>query len=289
MNTLEELHQTHWQQFMSNDLFIALYESWWHDDRINYWRHTRLLEPALTILTEFGDRSWLTLGDGAGTDAWRLRTRGFSDITATDLDATMLNRSKEAGYINKYEVANAEKLRFEDNTFDFVLLKEVLHHMSRPFLGIYEAMRVARYAVCIIEPLDRHIETELASPDFQPFYESVGNFVYGFTAHEFRKLAYGMNTLGFCYKAMVDIYIPGCEFRKLEPNEPLWNEMKEQLSKAEEGVRNKTLSPNYIQVILFKDAFAINNFNHLKSTYNKWKFEQTNMNPHVGKPTILQK
>ncbi len=285
MNALEALHQTHWQQFMSNDLFAALYESWWHDDRINYWRHTRLLEPALTLLTEFGDRSWLTLGDGAGTDAWRLRKRGFTDITATDLDATMLKRSKEAGYITKYEVANAEKLRFTDNSFDFVLLKEVLHHMSRPYFGIYEALRVAKYAVCIIEPFDHHPRSHNDEASFKPFYESVGNFVYGFASHDFRKLAYGMNILGFCHQTMVDIYIPGCEFKKSEENEPMWQQIREQVRVNEERVRNNTTAPNYIQVILFKNELNQNNLNHLKSKYNSWKFEQTDRNPHIGKPT----
>ena len=32
---------------------------------------------------------------------------------------------------------------FEDNSFDIVFTKESMHHWPRPYLGIYEMLRVA--------------------------------------------------------------------------------------------------------------------------------------------------
>lgn len=266
---------------MNNELFAALYESWWHDDRINFWRHTRLMDPALSLLTEFGDRSWLTLGDGAGTDAWRLEKRGFKHVVATDLDSTVLERTQRDGRIKSYAVANAEQLDFNDSSFDFVLCKEVLHHMARPYLGIYEAIRVAKYAVCIIEPLDAYAGGSATAEPFQPFYESVGNFVYGLSIHEARKISYGQNLLGFGFNTLVDVYIPGCEFKLARDNEPMWHDIQAQVRVHEQAVDRGLQKPNYIQVLLFKSEFQQHNLIHLSKKYSQWKFEETNKNPHL--------
>jgi len=134
VNALEVLHQTHLRQFMNNELFAALYASWWHVDRINFWRHTRLVDPALSLLSEFGDRSWLNIGARAGADAWRLEKRGVKHVVAADLDSTVLQRSKSDGRLKNYVAINAEQLDFADGSFDFVLCKEVLHHMVRSYL-----------------------------------------------------------------------------------------------------------------------------------------------------------
>lgn len=134
--TLNEIHEKHWAEYMKNDLQRAQYESWWNTTTVNYWRHTRLLAPALEVLGSLKNFSWLTIGDGAGTDAWRLTDAGFREALATDLDDTVLRQTKESGFIKCYQIENAEKLSFADNFFDFILCKEALHHMSRPYAGI---------------------------------------------------------------------------------------------------------------------------------------------------------
>ena len=110
--TVTQIHETHWHEFLDNQLHTALYESWWHRDRINYWRHTRLLAPALEVLGAIRPKQWLTVGDGAGTDDWRLIDAGLGQVLATDLDDTVLKKTKNAGFIQHYQVANAEALPF---------------------------------------------------------------------------------------------------------------------------------------------------------------------------------
>jgi len=279
--TVTEIHETHWHDFLDDQLHAALYESWWHKDRINYWRHTRLLAPALEVLGVFRPKTWLTIGDGAGTDAWRLIDAGLGEALATDLEDTVLKKTKEAGYISQYQVANAEKLPFPDNSFDFVLCKETLHHMERPYLGIYESLRVARYAVAIIEPQDPFVDVPHKIGTFEPGYERVGNFVYCLSEHELMKLAYGLNLLGIATKHMVDIYIEGCEFKLKSENEPMWLEINSRLSHLEEQIKYKNLKPNYIQSILFKATVGEQVFELLKNKNTNWKFFKTNKNPHL--------
>jgi hypothetical protein len=81
-----EVHEKHWNTFMADDRQRALYESWWNTDRVNFWRHTRLLAPVFEVLNAAKNCSWLTIGDGAGTDAWMMHQAGYGDVLATDLD-----------------------------------------------------------------------------------------------------------------------------------------------------------------------------------------------------------
>lgn len=279
--TVTQIHETHWHDFLDDQLHAALYESWWHKDRINYWRHTRLLEPALEVLGAFRPKTWLTIGDGAGTDAWRLIDAGLGEVLATDLEDTVLKKTKEAGYISHYQVANAEKLPFPDNSFDFVLCKETLHHMERPYLGVYESLRVARYAVAIIEPQDPFVDAPNSLGTFQPSYERVGNFVYSFSAHEFLKLAYGQNLLGIATKGLIDIYIGGCEFKTISPLEPMWIQMQQLLNQEENRRKAGEIKGNYILSVLFKNSVSREVFEHISKKHQDWVFRITKENPFI--------
>jgi ubiquinone/menaquinone biosynthesis C-methylase UbiE len=279
--TVTQIHETHWHDFLDDQLHAALYESWWHKDRINYWRHTRLLEPALEVLGAFRPKTWLTIGDGAGTDAWRLIDAGLGKVLATDLEDTVLKKTKEAGYISDYQVANAEKLPFPDNSFDFVLCKETLHHMERPYLGLYESLRVARYAVAIIEPQDPFVDAPVSLGSFQPSYERVGNFVYSFSAHELQKLAYGQNLLGIATKGLIDIYIGGCEFKSTAPNEPMWIQIQQLIKQEEDRLRTNETKPNYLLGILFKNSVTREVFDYLGKSNSAWDFHLTKTNPYI--------
>jgi len=51
-----------------------------------------------------------------------------------------------------YQTENIEKLSFKSQSFDLVFVKEALHHVPRPILGLYEMLRVSKKAVIFIEP-----------------------------------------------------------------------------------------------------------------------------------------
>ncbi|MBM3883621.1 MAG: glycosyltransferase [Verrucomicrobia bacterium] len=52
------------------------------------------------------------------------------------------------------EVQNAEALPYPSGSFVLVFCREGLHHLARPWLGVYEMLRVCRKAAIVIEPYD---------------------------------------------------------------------------------------------------------------------------------------
>jgi ubiquinone/menaquinone biosynthesis C-methylase UbiE len=280
--TMNAMHEKHWSEFMEDSHHRSLYDSWWTPGTVNYWRHTRLLAPALNILPGFGHLSWLTIGDGAGTDAWRLLQAGFQDVLATDLDDTVLRQTHGAGYISKFKVENAERLSLPNNSVDFVLCKEALHHMSLPYAAIYEFIRVARYGVVIIEPQDPWVDWPCRTDATSPHYESVGNYVYQFSARDLEKIAYGLNITGVAIQHMVDVYIPDCEFAYCVEGDAIWQATREQVEKSTDAMKAGTVKPNYIQGVFFKNTVTTELFQFLAKQNADWRFLRTDTNPFLA-------
>jgi ubiquinone/menaquinone biosynthesis C-methylase UbiE len=280
------LHQEHWSEFLNDEQRRSLYESWWLPGTVNYWRHTRLMAPVFEVLSGLKQYSWLTIGDGAGMDAWRLLQAGFRQALATDLDASVLEQTHRSGHITSFKVENAEALSFADNSFDFVLCKEALHHMSRPYAAIYEFFRVARYGVVVIEPQDPWIDWPCRTDSSEPHYEEVGNFVYDFSARELEKIAYAMNITGVATQSLVDVYLSGCEFAYCVDGDVLWEQTRKQVDDATQGVKRGTIKANYMQGVFFKNTVAPELFALLAAENPGWRFVRTDTNPFVTGQTL---
>jgi SAM-dependent methyltransferase len=191
--------------------------------------------------------TWLTIGDGRlGLDSIRIRNFGFTEVLATDISPHLLEIAKSMGLIKAFKIENAEKLTFEDESFDFVFCKESLHHFPQPYKALYEALRCARKGLILIEPNDaqqisntsfsrrdvnfrgklvwlaaailRKFGYHLSKTglnlgqDFRPSWEASGNFMYPFSKREIIKAAYGLNLRNVYFKGLNDHYIEGCEF-----------------------------------------------------------------------------
>lgn len=282
MAALIEIHEKHWSEFLHDNQQRSLYDSWWRPGTVNYWRHTRLLAPVLEVLQGLREHSWLTIGDGAGTDAWRLGQAGFKTVLATDLDDTVLKQTQASGYIERYQIENAEKLSFSDNSFDFVLCKEALHHMSRPYLAIYEFFRVARYGVVVIEPQDPWIDWPCRTDPTAPHYEAVGNYVYQYSIRELEKIAFGLNITGLATRHLVDVYLPGCEFAYCVEDDPVWVETRDKVELSTQAMQNGTIKPNYVQGIFFKNSVTAEVFHLLAQQNSDWHFLRTDINPYLS-------
>jgi ubiquinone/menaquinone biosynthesis C-methylase UbiE len=283
--TMNNIHEKHWSEFMADAHHKSLYESWWTSESVGFWRQTRLMAVVNELLIGFRNHAWLTIGDGAGYDAWRLKLAGFGNVLATDLDDAVLARSKESGFIDKYQVENAERLSFPDNSFDFVLCKEALHHMSRPYAAIYEMFRVARYCVIVIEPQDPWVDFPCAVDETRPMYESVGNFVYQFSTRELEKIAYGLNIRGVASKKMMDAYIPGCETAVCVDGDPIWEQTRSKVDDLSHKLQTGATTASYIQGAFFKHTVAPELFDMLKQQNPTWRFLRTDGNPYLdGKP-----
>jgi ubiquinone/menaquinone biosynthesis C-methylase UbiE len=277
----DQLHINHWDTFFDDELHARLYPTWWDDSTANHWRHRRFMEPVLDVL-QTKDQKWLTIGDGSGHDTWIMRNEGFKDILTTDIGSGTLKRSLAEGYIDKFDQANAENLQFADEQFDFVLCKEAFHHMRRPYMGIYEMMRVAKRAVVLIEPQDQWADFPPRAGKAAASYERVGNYVYSLSQREVQKISLGMNLPGYACKNMQDVYIQGCEFAKAEPTDPVFATMVNTVKALEQRCNQNQEKWNYIMTIFFKDESLFTNpalVDRMQS-YG-WQFEKTNTNPHL--------
>lgn len=217
----------HFDKDLMDEERQAIAASWFDESTADFWRHARMYECA-DCLSDFPDANWLTVGDGRwGLDSIRLKKKGFKNVLPSDISEALLKESKKRGYIQTYSIQNAESLTFDDNSFDYVLCKESFHHFPRPYMALYELLRVARFAVFLIEPNDPHPSLESILeyvtsmqkdgrcdfPRHNPDnWEGSGNFVYSISRREIEKVALGLNLPQLVFKPLNDHYVKGCEF-----------------------------------------------------------------------------
>ena len=166
---------------------------------VGEWRQDRVMKHIKPLIEKGYD--WLTVGDGNwGSEArWIIAAGG--NAHASDFSTPLLEKAANKGLIKNFSRQNAEQLEFQDDAFDFVLIKEALHHFPRPWLALYEALRVCRLGVVLFEPngeqprLISNILRVLRRKSYNAHYkfEPVGNFLYAPNPHELDKLLLGLN------------------------------------------------------------------------------------------------
>jgi len=237
-------HAGHFELDLVEPDRARIVNSWFDENTADYWRHARAYECADCVAAD-GPATWLTIGDGSwGLDAIRLEKRGVVNVLPTDISETLLKEAKDRGLIKEYQIENAERLSFADRSFDYVFCKESLHHMPRPYLAIYEMLRVARKGIFVVEPnepagnsvpvtkrsllalasgITRAVMRRLSgqqawitlgggSNSRTPEWEESGNYIYAVSRFELQRLALALNLPGIAIKGFNDHYVVGCEF-----------------------------------------------------------------------------
>lgn len=187
-------------------------------DTVDAWRHRRMHDMLLPVLSATPDAEWLTVGDGNyGTDAHYLHSQGVKVIASSLTDGT-LKISKEKGYIPAYQAVNAEDIPYEENAFDYVLCKEAYHHFPRPAIAFYEMLRVANAGVVLIEPFDgsKRLLEMIKEPAKKLLwgkgqtihFEPSGNFIYRISPKQMGKKLAALGYAAVAYKTFNDIYLP---------------------------------------------------------------------------------
>ena len=217
----EESKKAFFQKFKDTD-----------QNTVNNWLQKILFSCVDPLINQAG-QSWFTVGDAYGLDAYYIVSNGNKQSAhASDLNSDFLDVSNKEGFIQEFSAENAEKLSFKDNTFDYVLCKETYHHFPRPFMAVYEMLRVSKKGVLIIEPQDpiskmpallfvtnilAAINDKLVQKVWKNrfSYEPVGNFVYKVSEREFEKLAAGLNLPLVAFKRINShFYFKGAETMK---------------------------------------------------------------------------
>lgn len=308
MQTEQTLYQKQSQIFSDNsDEHQRLAKSWFDETTADYWRHNRMYE-AVDCLSQQKDATWLTVGDGRwGLDAIRIKKRGFKEVLPSDICENLLQQSKEKGLISAYSIENAEQLSFKDNAFDYVFCKESYHHFPRPYIALYEMLRVASKAVFLVEPNDAPVAKTIAFFAFlkyklktflarykigrtpiyygRPFfydsaYETSGNYVYGISEREIQKVCQGLNYPQMVVKSINDHYIEGCEFEPAdETKSPIFKEIKARIDHMDGQCKLGKASPALLMVGIFKET--MDNSTRKAFEQRGWTVTDLPRNPYI--------
>ncbi|TDB61378.1 class I SAM-dependent methyltransferase [Arundinibacter roseus] len=234
---------------------------------INNWIHERQLE--LTAPFTEAKKSWLTVGDGYGFDANYFYDKGL-DVTATDIAGTFLPLSRSYGVLDKFSIENAEKLSFADQSFDYVFCKEAYHHFPRPYLAVYEMIRVAREAVILVEPHDpiskmplllamRNLMDRFDTTLLQKYwknrysFEEVGNYVFKLSEREMDKLANGIGLPAVAFKGINNNYYdPAIASEKADDSSPAFRKVKRKLAFHNALVKCSLMPSQVLCAVIFK-------------------------------------
>lgn len=282
-----EKHKEAWSQDLADTARQDVHKLWFRTDTADYWRHARMYE-AVGAFTHRPELSWVTIGDGRfGLDSIRLQRLGVQSVLPTDIGGALLEAGVQQGLINDYRVENAESLSFSDDSFDVVFCKESYHHFPRPFLALAEMVRVARYAVILVEPRDYVIDR----PQFKalgpkglvrglwswmmnrlkipgkplplakryqlgdaPHYEDCGNYMYTISSREMEKFALGLNLPTLALKGLNDCFLPEGGTAPATEDSPVFMEMKREIEKADQLAESGRAGTSMLMVILFNQA-----------------------------------
>lgn len=279
------------KDFMNNDALKTsrkeIHESWFSENTIDFWRHKRMYLTLSGFAKEFNQKAWLTIGDGRyGLDSIRLKKLfDIKNIFPTDIAESMLKESRSRGLIENFGMENAEQLSFEDNSYDVIFCKEAFHHFPKPYMSLYEMIRVSKEAVVLIEPSEKIYTNDVSSKKyflsavklfcakitgkkFMPYlpekyfvehgYEEAGNYIYTLSLRELERLMHGMDLGALAYKKFADIYIKSCEFEEATPKNKMYQKMQSDLKTNEEVFRKfpQYYQPNMLTAILFKNKIS---------------------------------
>jgi ubiquinone/menaquinone biosynthesis C-methylase UbiE len=262
-----------------------LHESWFNEKTIDFWRHKRMYLTISPFAKSHKESKWLTIGDGRyGLDAIRLKKLfNLKNIFPTDIAENMLRISKSRGLIDDYKIENAEQLSFSNDTYDVIFCKEAFHHFSRPYIALYEMLRVAKDAVILVEPSERLIHEGVKSKDYlisafklllskifgksympyvpklQPLrniHEEAGNYLYAVSVRELEKLVHGLDIEGLAYCYFNDYYRIGVEYEEAVSGNSMFQEIQQLIKNADSTCHSypNFHQPNMVAAVIFKTA-----------------------------------
>ena len=155
----------------------------------------------------------LELATGPGLIARHIADSA-AHITATDFSPKMIEQAKKSGAAENvaFEVADATDLRFEDNSFDVVIIANALHVIPNPEKALAEIDRVLKDGGILIAP--NFIERKSGRKNLWQKILSIGiKFAHEWTADEYKSFlaANGWNvTKSEVLKGRIDLLYTEC-------------------------------------------------------------------------------
>ena len=107
------------------------------------------------VLDTFKPHSVCDIGCGSGNFSEEFAKRGLT-VGGVDVNPKMIQSIQKYVPDMDARIAPAEKLPFDDNTFDLAFMSFVLHEVDDQMKTLLEARRVARKGIAILDfPYDR--------------------------------------------------------------------------------------------------------------------------------------
>jgi 2-polyprenyl-3-methyl-5-hydroxy-6-metoxy-1,4-benzoquinol methylase len=107
------------------------------------WFYGRRFEAVMEALNAQSGDNVLEVGCGSGYYTRALVEAG-ARVTATDLSPAYVEQARGLAPGAEFSVEDAQRLSFEDESFDRVLMTEVVEHVPEPARAVAEAARVLR-------------------------------------------------------------------------------------------------------------------------------------------------
>ncbi len=162
--------------------------------------HDHLRKIPFKKLKKLLDRNGINLDNknllisscGRGVDVHHLKKYYDANFFVTDLAENAVKLVKNTFKDVSGQVEDNENLSFSDDTFDYTYVKEALHHLPRPILGLYELLRVGKNGVIVMEPNDSFITRIATRLGLAQKIEGEGNYVYRISKRDVEKIANSM-------------------------------------------------------------------------------------------------
>ncbi|MHC5058762.1 MAG: class I SAM-dependent methyltransferase [Planctomycetota bacterium] len=231
-------------------------EAWLVNDNADYWGCCLPLTDIEPFLRTLPPSRILTVGDGKGGKEAAFVKRLGHHAVASDVCADVLAEAKRRGIIDEFREEDAEALSCANESFDYVLVKETLHHLTRPYLALYETLRVASRGVIVIEPrtdlgvgfglracfryilgrLFRVCSLPKAAALPKPVYEEpAGNFCFCFHPYDLAQVAIAAGCEAYAWAHTRTYWEPDCERIKGEELEALIKREAERMEGGREA------------------------------------------------------
>ena len=152
----------------------------------------KVLERLLLDLEiDLNGKRLLVASCGSGIDIYYLTQFCEPIITVSDISENAVKQTVATFPDMKVEgrVEDTERLSFPDGFFDYAFTASSLHHLPRPFLGLYELLRVSKNGIFIIEPNDSWLTRLFTRLGIATEIEKSGNYVYRISKADVEKVA----------------------------------------------------------------------------------------------------
>src|ERR1051326_4351449 len=131
-------------------------------------------------------------GDGVEADFF---ARAGAHVTMTDLSSIAVEAARLRNPALRCMRMDAESLAFPDGSFDWVIVRDGLHHLARPMKGLFEMERVCREGFAVLEGQDSLLVRFLVRLGLGENSDPAGGYVYRFTRRELHKTFAAVQTI----------------------------------------------------------------------------------------------